>query len=225
MPIQWCSHFSTQVPVTAITWQPFLTTSIVEMSDGARRWLKGQTFWKRERADTIVIVPTLHRIFLHGLCVAKRQSASWEDSTQWISIAKYSQVVCWCSGLRTFYFTKFDTVTSKFRDRCRRIWVRSRGWWVGFLHSNVVTFPVSQSLSRDVSASGLFRASQLQCAVHFVLPRRTSFKFHLYDLKTTECYFVMPKSVCILLQTNLLYFNAFCVYFIICLWYLTSSGN
>ena len=29
MPSQWCSHFSTRVPVTATTWQPFLSTSIV----------------------------------------------------------------------------------------------------------------------------------------------------------------------------------------------------
>lgn len=197
-----------------------------DTSDGDRGWLKGQIFCRRGQADRIVVFPTIHRIFLHGLSVAKRLSASWEHSTQWISIAQYSKVAPRCSGLGAFYFTKFDRVISTFRDRCRRIGMRSRGWWVGFFHCNVVTFPISQNLSRDLST---FWA--VSCFTNAV---RSSLLFYcaaqhwssaLRPQKTTEWYFVIRKSVCVLLETQFSCFSAFCVYFMITFWYLASSGN
>jgi hypothetical protein len=178
------------------------------MSDVARRWLEEQYFVK-ERAGRPDCRRSYHpQNLLHGLSVAKRLSASREESTQWMSIVQYSKVVSRCFGLRSFYFTKFGTVISTFRDRSRRIGMRSPGWWVGFLRSNVMTFRISRNHSRDVSACGLFCASQERCtATRFVLLRCTG----LPDIpalrsQTAEWYFVMRHSVCVLLKDKVFVF-------------------
>ena len=68
VPVRRCSHFSTRVLLAATTLrQPFLATSfvksLIEPAGGSR-----DIFWRRKRADTFVVVPTIRRIFLHGLC-------------------------------------------------------------------------------------------------------------------------------------------------------------